>query len=682
LNTSGQLGDGTTTTRTTPANVSGLSTGAVAIAAGGFHTCAVMVGGGLKCWGYNLYGQLGDGTSGTNRLAPVDVVVTTPSPGPLTGVASVSLGDYHSCVVAAGGAKCWGLNQDSQLGDNTFVNKSNPVDVSGLTSGVANVTLGRYHSCALTTGGGAKCWGFNSYGTLGNNTQASSAIPVDVTGLTSGVSALAAMHAHTCALTTVGAMKCWGYNTYGQLGDNTTTLSTIPVDVAGLAGGVTGIAIGQYYSCALLSTTGVKCWGQIAFYLGRGFDNRVPFPTDVIGLASGVASVAGGDDYTCAVMTGGSAKCWGRNDRAGLGDNSNQHRATPVDVVGLASVAAIAPGTEHTCARDTNGAAWCWGRNRVGQLGNGLFQGGLGNGTPGLVSGLSSGVAAIASGIDHSCALTTTGGVKCWGGNANGQLGDGTTVNKAVPTDVPGLTSGVAYIAASDAFTCAVTTGGAVKCWGWNGNGQLGDGTQTQRLVPTDVSGLSSGIATLSLGESYTCAVTTGGGVTCWGLNSDGQLGDGTTTRRLTPVSVIGLESGIATVTTGDSHTCALTTGGGVKCWGHNGSNKLADGTTISRSTPVDAIGLGSGVLSLATGGSHSCVVTAGHGLKCWGYNGNGQTGTTSVISLPIGDVLALDATVLREISSSKSHTLAVDSTGKCSRGEATATGSSEWAAR
>jgi len=194
----------------------------------------------------------------------------------------------------------------------------------------------------------------------------------------------------------------------------------------------------------------------------------------------------------------------------------------------------------------------------------------------------------------NTCALTTAGGVKCWGGNRCGALGDGTTADKSTPVDVVGLGSGVAAIAAGGAHTCALTTGGGVKCWGDNGSGQLGDGPFSDSWTPVDVVGLGSGVAAIAAGWQHTCALTSAGGVKCWGNNENGQLGDGTTGDKNTPVDVVGLGSSMAAIAAGGAHTCALSTAGGVKCWGINYSGQLGDGTAW-RTTPVDVLVEGTG---------------------------------------------------------------------------------------
>ena len=235
----------------------------------------------------------------------------------------------------------------------------------------------------------------------------------------------------------------------------------------------------------------------------------------------------------------------------------------------------------------------------------------------------------VSAGANHTCALTTAGGVKCWGDNAYGQLGDGSTTQRVTPVDVSGLASGVTAITAGYFHTCALTTAGGVKCWGFNGYGQLGDSFNTTRLTPVDVSGLASGVTAITVGNFHTCALTTAGGVKCWGDNGYGQLGDGSNNNRYAPVNVSGLGSGVSAIATGGKHTCALTTAGGGKCWGYNAQGQFGDGSTSSQLTSVDVSGLTSG-LAIKAGEYHTCALTTAGGVKCWGYNSVGQLGDGS----------------------------------------------------
>lgn len=339
--------------------VNGMTLRVTQLAAGPYHACAVVTGGGVKCWGHNGSGRLGDGTT-TGSLVPVDVS------GLSSGVASVAVGDNHTCAVTtSGGVKCWGDNGGGQLGNGTpSAPITTPVNVSGLSSGVASISAGVSHTCAVTTSGGAKCWGGNGTGQLGHGSTATySATPVNVSGLTSGVENIATGDNHTCAITTAGGVKCWGRDFSGQLGNGgANTDTTTPVDVSGLAAGVSSIDSKYNQTCAIVSG-GVKCWGL-------GFQNT---PTNVAGLSSGIASVAMGNWHTCALTTEGGVKCWGSDGFGQLGDDATKaDKASPVFVSSLTSGAVkIVSGQEYTCALMSNQDLKCWGRNNFGQLGNG-----------------------------------------------------------------------------------------------------------------------------------------------------------------------------------------------------------------------------------------------------------------------------------------------------------------------
>jgi alpha-tubulin suppressor-like RCC1 family protein len=238
-------------------------------------------------------------------------------------------------------------------------------------------------------------------------------------------------------------------------------------------------------------------------------------------------------------------------------------------------------------------------------------------------------VHSIAAGGGHTCALVV-GGVRCWGWNADGQLGDGSKVMRTTPVAVSGLGSGVRAVVTGTSHTCALTDGGAVQCWGDNRYGQLGDGTTTDRTTPVNVLGLSSGVQAIAAGGYHTCALTTAGPVKCWGANASGQLGDGTTIQRTVPVDVAGLVSGVNAIGAGGSHTCALAGDDGIQCWGDNGHGQLGDGTTALRTTPVAVIGLNGGADAVDAGRRHTCAVVQEDQLTCWGRNEYGQLGDGS----------------------------------------------------
>jgi alpha-tubulin suppressor-like RCC1 family protein len=357
---------------------------------------------------------------------------------------------------------------------------------------------------------------------------------------------------------------------------------------SGSATTAAAVAVGVSHTCALTSAGGVKCWGDnYNGELGDGTVTERHDPVDVSGLRSGVQAIATGDYFSCALTDPGGVKCWGHNDFGQLGDRTTRDRHTPVGVAGLSTgVAAIAAGSTHACALTSAGAVRCWGYNGFGALGNGTT---TVSRSPAGVTGLASGVTAITTGLDYTCALTGVGGVKCWGDNGFGKLGDGTATNRYTPADVSGLSSGVMAVSASDALghTCAVTSGGAVKCWGDNAFGELGDGSTNDHYTPVDVSGLASGTVSVSAGGFYTCAIVGLGRMTCWGDNSDGALGDGTRIDRFTPVDVSGLSDGVVSMAAGLSHTCAVTSAGVVRCWGDNAFGELGDGTTTDRLAPV-----------------------------------------------------------------------------------------------
>ena len=258
------------------------------------------------------------------------------------------------------------------------------------------------------------------------------------------------------------------------------------------------------------------------------------------------------------------------------------------------------------------------------------------------VPALASGVTSISLGAAHACVVTREGGVKCWGANAKGQLGDGTTTARPTPVVVPRLTSGVAAVSARGFHTCALTTSGGVLCWGDNGDGELGDGTTDDRSVPTEVPGLGSGVVALSAGTSDTCALLATGALECWGNDEHGELGNRKRRKReAKPVNVV-LDEPAAAVSAGPLSTCAVSRAGAVICWGHGGDRELGDGERVDNLRPrvVEALRTG-GTPMISVDKWHVCDVTTFGGVKCWGMNSRGQLGDGSTsYHAPVVDVV------------------------------------------
>jgi len=350
----------------------------------------------------------------------------------MTGL--ISVGASHTCrVTFTGGVLCVGRNEYGQLGDGSITNRSTPVSVSSISNAVA-VTVGEFHSCALLSTGAVRCWGRHNRGQLGDGSVvASSRIPVTVSGITNATS-IDAGYQHTCARLSTGSLSCWGFNSYGQLGDRTGTDRRSPVVVSGVST-ATSVVASREHSCAVMASGQVYCWGSN--HLGRlgdgGTVNR-----NVPGPVSGISNAMAADSdngHGCALLSTGEVRCWGWNGFGQVGDGSVVDRYLPTPVSGVSMARGSAAGGAHSCTVLSTGRVQCWGQNTQGQLGDGTT---FGRTTPVMVSGITNAIevsagGGILSGGSHTCALLSDGSVKCWGDNRYGQLGDGTMTNSSLP---------------------------------------------------------------------------------------------------------------------------------------------------------------------------------------------------------------------------------------------------------
>jgi alpha-tubulin suppressor-like RCC1 family protein len=346
--------------------------------AGAYHTCAlVSAGGSIDCWGENYYGQLGNGTNKNNSTKPVAV-------SGITTAIEVGAGGEHTCALLTGGKiDCWGYNKFGELGNGTTKESTTPVEVSGVSTAV-QVSAGYAHTCALLSSGKIDCWGENAYEQLGDGKTANSSTPVEVSGISTATSVTAGGFG-TCATLSGGTVDCWGYGEFGELGNGKTENSSTPVKVSNISNAVAVTAVGYFQACAQLSSGTIDCWGDNEDgELGNGTTTNSSTPVAVSGITTG-AGVAAGAFHTCGLLSAKSLDCWGENYFGELGNGTTTNSSTPVAVSGITTAAGIIAGTYHTCGRLVGGSVKCWGENAFGQLGNGTTTNST---TPVEVSGL------------------------------------------------------------------------------------------------------------------------------------------------------------------------------------------------------------------------------------------------------------------------------------------------------
>lgn len=733
-NSYGQLGDGTKTDRltTTPVNLDEGRT-AVSISAGKEHTCAILDNGELVCWGRNNFGQLGDGSDSQSNN-PTGVVFSSSSAVPV----QVSSGDWHSCAVLDDASlECWGRNDHGQLGDGTNIDRNSAVQVSLSPHKVLAVSTGANHTCAVLDDWSLKCWGANGNGQLGlgSTTSTNSPATVSVGGNTVAVSAGGA---HTCAILHGFNMKCWGMNSMGQLGDGGTNQQNDASSVGYVSSGsgdleVTTIDAGESHTCAIDLSKALHCWGSSAKgQVGDGStSSQISSPTTIdLGQSLGALSVSTGTSFTCVVASNDLPRCWGGHGSGDLSmDTSPSEFSIPrwsyissserdlndppdgtlnifeVSVAGDSDSDGF-PDADDNFPNNPTKAVNCspgsYGRFTCRLAGLGYYVEGSGytvmtpaspghyvnsigassqvecpigefqelsaqtsceparpgyyvsdtgsaEGTPcpagtyNNEEGQTSEAACnwaeaghsvpvltqVSSGAKHTCAILDDGSVSCWGENSNGQLGDGTRSVHIEPDKVSmPLGRKALEISAGSYHTCALLDDGSVRCWGANDFGQLGDGTTIERVSPVSVDLGGTAASGVSAGESHTCAILDDDSVKCWGDNSNGQLGDGTTTTRNTPVSVSFGGSGVHQISAGSYHTCSIMLDRTVNCWGDNWHGQLGLGSNSDSLTPrLVSVSSNSSAVTLDSGAFHTCLGMNDGKMYCWGYNSYGQLG-------------------------------------------------------
>ena len=561
----------------------------------------------------------------------------------------------HTCAILDDGSvSCWGNNGQGQLGDGTNTDKNTPTQTSSLGADrtAVAITVGTSHTCAILDDGSVSCWGGNGFSQLGDGTTTDRNTPTQISTLGTDRTAVAisAGYAHTCAILDDGSVSCWGDNDYGQIGDGTTTNRNTPTQTSSLGtdrtawrniksiqvserdydnDGILNIFDQSYLTCSIGTYSsflklGVCTDASAGYYVPDSRNHNSN-------------KISTGTTHTCTILDDGSVSCWGDNSVGPIGDGTTTDRSTPTQTSSLGTdrtAVAIAAGWGHTCVILDDGSVSCWGDNSDGQLGDGTTTDRL---TPTPTSSLGFGrtAVAIATGQYHTCVILDDGSVSCWGRNDNGRLGDGTTTDRLTPTQTSslGIDRTAVAIDLGNYHTCAILDDGSVSCWGQNIKGQLGDGTNTDRNTPTQISSLGTDRTAVSIAVGYrnTCVILDDGSVSCWGNNNYGQLGDGTTTNRNTPTqtSSLGTDRTAVAINAGIYQTCAILDDGSVSCWGYNSDGQLGDGTNTLRNTPTQTSSLGTDrtAVAISAGGYHTCAILDDGYVSCWGGNGTGQLG-------------------------------------------------------
>lgn len=724
----GRLGDGYTTTRLTPAAVVGYTGTVTAVAAASGHGCAV-VSGAAYCWGANNLNQLGNGsTTGSNSATPVDVSVNSALHGKT--VVDIDAGSSTTCALTSDGmAACWGEGLSGAVGNGQNTVTPIPSAVTGAVSGknLVSLRMQANRACVLDDTGAAYCWGSSAGDGSGGTRTSSVAISTisttllynkTLTGIGLGDSI------QSCA--TAGTeLYCWGINTYGQLGNNTNVTSYAPVQVkfnhsfngnsyrfyenadsatpgAPLAAAdvpatlsssnqafrlrtgiktyaaMGSVASGTNHTCAL-SNNKVYCWGAGNLgQLGNGgtADSMVPVAVTMSGALSGkiVSAVAAGGDTTC-VIASGQAYCWGAGADGRLGNSDNSNSLVPVavttsGVLNNKTINSISVGGAHACVIANDGLPFCWGLGTSGQLGN---SGITSSNVPEAVTmtGLSSltgrkGI-SISAGGNFTCLVADNKTAHCWGEGSLGQLGSSISSSsypKAVNTTGDLSGKSVSYVSAGMSHACVVTLDNLAFCWGGNFSGQLGNGGTSTSTVPvavdTSVALNGKAIKTVTAGVASSCAVDTAGKAYCWGDNTEGQLGDNSSlTQSATPVAVYAGDAlngkVVQTVESGDSHICTVTKSEQVYCWGKNDKGQIGNNSTtgalapkaplISNNIPgarILANDSNTYRLQFATKTQTTCSVQTGYGdvtiSSIIAWNTNGSVANGSVITTNAND--------------------------------------------
>ncbi len=601
---------------------------------------------------------------------------------------SSTLGANNSCVLISDGTiRCWGQGGNGVNGSGVTTDQPNSGAVSGINSATA-VVMGYLHACALLSDQTVKCWGINDNLQAGGTSTVKSLSPVQIEtspgAPLTNVAVIAAGANHTCATLNSGSVYCWGQGSETAPVNGTTSPSTYALPISGITDAQPSsgaLAGGDGFSCAVRTNGGVRCWGANGTFTKQlGNNTGVPSSVAVDVLASagnvltGASAIALSDSSACVRM-GGVIKCWGTGGSGQIGNGSTTQQPYPTanGITSATSVVAASRGSSFCAVLSGAGGVKCWGLNRYGILGDGTETTRL---SPVSVAGISNAL-QISMGENHVCALTSSSEspVKCWGLATSYRTGRGypSVLIPSTGTLVSSL-GPLRQVSSGGSSACALTTSGQVRCFGAGSNGQLGNGSQNNGYKSATTVNLGTGLTATSIaaGNSHYCALLGNSTIKCWGHGQFGTIGNNSTSGALIPQPVSGI-SNANQVGSGNYYSCALLSDKTVWCWGMNTRGQLGNapaipGPGVQSNVPVQVSGITTAT-QISVGYDHACALLQDRTVRCWGDNTNGQYGNDTGGSGVFGNIpQQADISGVIAISAGNKFTCALlnNSTVKC----------------